>query len=194
MAGVTEPIEFLFMFAAPKLFITHAILSGLSMVTLHLLDVRAIGPTGFIDFVLYNIPLGVAKTRWPLFILVGLLFFIIYYVVFRFVITKYNLQVLEKPEPLDEMTSLEDMESVLAPLIVDALGGAENIHTLTNCYSRLRLTVDDPSKVNEAILKNDTGATGVMINENNVHVVYGLQVNKVRRAVDKYLGRSSEED
>ena len=84
-------------------------------------------------------------------------------------------------------------ESSQAATIVAALGGAENIETLTNCYSRLRLTVADPGKVDEAVLKNETGATGVMINDKNVHVVYGLQVNKVRRSVDQYLGRTSEE-
>lgn len=214
IAGVTEPIEFSFMFVAPILFVIHSVLSGLSMVVLNLLNVRAIGPNGFIDFLLYNVPLGFEKTRWPFYILVGLLFFVLYYVIFRFAITKFNLMTVgretnpqetrlyskkdfeEKQQgqiPGEMKDGTVEGESSQAATIVAALGGAENIETLTNCYSRLRLTVADPGKVDEAVLKNETGATGVMINDKNVHVVYGLQVNKVRRSVDQYLGRTSEE-
>ncbi|WP_018664467.1 glucose PTS transporter subunit EIIB [Heyndrickxia acidiproducens] len=81
----------------------------------------------------------------------------------------------------------------LAAVIVSALGGADNINTVTNCYTRLRLTLKKPELVNEAVLKNETGASGVIIKDHNVHVVYGLQVSSVRQAVDKYLGRESEE-
>ncbi len=91
IAGVTEPIEFSFMFVAPILFVLHAGLSGLSMVVLNLLDVRAIGPNGFIDFLLFNVPLGVEKTNWLMYIVVGLVFFVIYYLVFRFIISKFDL-------------------------------------------------------------------------------------------------------
>ena len=216
IAGVTEPIEFSFMFVAPILFVIHSVLSGLSMVVLNLLNVRAIGPNGFIDFLLYNVPLGFEKTRWPYYILVGLLFFVLYYVIFRFAITKFNLKTLgreDNPEdtrlyskkdfeekgknqgqaPGEMKDETVDGELSQAATIVAALGGADNISTLTNCYSRLRLTVEEPAKVDEARLKNETGATGVMINDKNVHVVYGLQVNKVRRSVDEYLGRTPED-
>src|SRR5690606_22371721 len=98
IAGVTEPIEFSFMFVAPLLFVVHAMLSGLSMVTLHLLDVRAIGPNGMIDFLLFNLPLGIEKTHWPMYILVGLLYFVIYYVVFRFLIVKFNFKTVGREE------------------------------------------------------------------------------------------------
>lgn len=186
------------------------------MVVLNLLNVRAIGPNGFIDFLLYNVPLGFEKTRWPYYILVGLLFFVLYYVIFRFAITKFNLKTLgreDNPEdtrlyskkdfeekgknqgqaPGEMKDETVDGELSQAATIVAALGGADNINTLTNCYSRLRLTVEEPAKVDEARLKNETGATGVMINDKNVHVVYGLQVNKVRRSVDEYLGRTPED-
>ncbi len=75
----------------------------------------------------------------------------------------------------------------MAGVIVEALGGAENINTVTNCYTRLRLTVQDSSKVDEETLKNQTGASGVIIKDQNVQVVYGLQVGSVRKAVDKFL-------
>jgi len=216
IAGVTEPIEFSFLFIAPILFLLHSVLSGLSMVALNLLNVRAIGPNGFIDFLLYNVPLGFEKTRWPLYIAVGLLFFAIYYFLFRYAIKKFDLKTIGR-ESSDEETRLyskqdyqentqgqnEDESSETAdagegdlgyaPTIVAALGGDENIKTVTNCYSRLRLTVDDPEMVNEAALKNETGASGVVVKDENVQVVYGLQVNKIRKTVDKYLGRESDE-
>lgn len=217
IAGVTEPIEFSFMFVAPILFVIHSVLSGLSMVVLNLFNVRAIGPNGFIDFLIYNVPLGIEKTGWPMYIGVGLVFFVLYYVIFRFVITQFKLKTVGREDNpkdtrlyskddykakqegrpvgnVENPADVDEGELGYAPIIVDALGGAENINTLTNCYSRLRLTVKDPTKVDEAVLKNQTGASGVMITDQNVHVVYGMQVNKVRRNVDKYLGREPEED
>ncbi|WP_034537401.1 PTS transporter subunit EIIC [Carnobacterium inhibens] len=213
VAGVTEPIEFSFMFVAPLLFVVHAVLSGLSMVVLNLLSVRAIGPNGFIDFLLYNVPLGIEKTGWPMYILVGLVFFVIYYFTFRFLITKFKYKTIGREETGQETklyskseyneskgkkaTTNEaqpQAETSLASTIVAALGGPDNINTVTNCYTRLRLTLDKPDKVDELALKNDTGASGVIIKDHNVQVVYGLQVNSVRKAVDQYLGRESEEE
>lgn len=219
IAGVTEPIEFSFLIVAPILFGLHAVLSGLSMVMLNVLDVRTIGPSGLIDFVVYNLPLGIEKTRWPLFILVGLLFFGLYYVIFRFAIQRFNLktigrednpketrlyskddyETMQKEErsdsaPPGEMKDKADEALGHAPIIVDALGGAENINTITNCYSRLRLTVKDPDRVDESRLKEETGASGVVIKNENVHVVYGLQVNEIRRNVEQYLGRDADKD
>lgn len=195
LSGITEPIEFSFLFAAPILFVVHSVLSGLSLVVLNLFNVRAIGPNGFLDFLLYNVPLGVEKTRWPIFIVVGLLFFVLYYVIFRFIITRFNLRTVGREDNSDEIqTNLKETNLGQTPLIVEALGGADNINTLTNCYSRLRLTVEDPSKVDEAVLKNQTGASGVMITDKNVHVVYGTQVGQIRQNVDQYLGRNEVEE
>lgn len=215
IAGVTEPIEFSFMFIAPALFVIHSVLSGLSMVTLNLLNVRAIGPNGFIDFLLYNLPLGIERTRWPLFILVGVLYFVLYYLLFRFLITKFNFRTIGREEATQEtkLYSKKDYhaaksgqmvnsvvgdketekESGSAPLIVQALGGPDNIDTITNCYTRLRLTLKDPGLVDEQTLRADTGASGVIVKDHNVQVVYGLQVNSVRRSVEQYLGRDPEE-
>ncbi|MEI2400998.1 PTS transporter subunit EIIC, partial [Paenibacillus phytohabitans] len=211
IAGVTEPIEFSFMFVAPLLFVVHAALSGLSMVTLNLLDVRAIGPNGMIDFLLFNLPLGIEKTHWPMYIVVGLLYFVIYYVVFRFLIVRFNFKTVgredegsetklySKKEYNDKKSNAKTgaTESVgndgIAGVIVDALGGASNINTVTNCYTRLRLTLDNPDKVDEDTLKKETGASGVVIKGNNVQVVYGLQVTNIRKEVDSFLGLTSNE-
>jgi PTS system maltose and glucose-specific IIC component len=214
IAGVTEPIEFSFMFIAPLLFVIHSVLSGLSMVTLNLLNVRAIGPNGFIDFLLYNVPLGIERTGWPMYILVGLIYFGLYYAIFRFLITKFNFKTIGREDSSSEtrLYSKKDYQAKkagdvvpgatvtadasqndMAGTIVQALGGDGNIQTITNCYSRLRLTLADPSMVDQAILKDQTGASGVMIKDKNVQVVYGLQVNKIRKSVEQYLGRNSEE-
>lgn len=207
IAGVTEPIEFSFMFVAPLLFVVHAALSGLSMVTLNLLDVRAIGPNGMIDFLLFNLPLGIEKTHWPMYILVGLIYFGIYYLVFRFLITKFNFKTVGREDAGEETklyskkdynekkagVSNPEAEDDIAGVIVGALGGASNINTVTNCYTRLRLTLDNPEAVDEDVLKLQTGASGVIIRDKNVQVVYGLQVTSIRKAVDSYLGFSANE-
>ena len=208
IAGVTEPIEFSFMFVAPVLFVIHAALSGLSMVAFNIFNCRAIGPNGFIDFLLYNLPLGNAKTHWITYILIGLVFFVIYYVVFRILITALNLKTLgretegmemklhskaEYKEKVAAEKSGEKGDTVDAALIVEALGGADNITKVDNCYTRLRLILADPKLVKEDVLKLETGANGVIKKGNNVQVVYGLKVNSVRKAVDAYLGRSAEQ-
>lgn len=198
IAGVTEPIEFSFMFVAPILFIVHAILSGLSMVVLSLLDVRAIGPNGFIDFLLFNLPLGIQKTGWPIYMLVGIAFFFLYYVIFTFLIKYFNLNTIGRESENGE-TKLytkneyqqkiknKQSENINADTIIDALGGEQNIKSVENCYTRLRLVLNTPELVDENLLKNHTGASAVIKMGNNVQVVYGLQVNAIRKAVDSAL-------
>lgn len=204
IAGVTEPIEFSFLFVAPILFVVHAILAGSSFVVLNLLGCRAIGPNGFIDFLLYNLPLGFAKTRWPLYILVGILYFVLYYVVFRFLITKLNLKTLGRETDGMEMklhskaeykskVEGEKKKAIDGALIVEALGGKENILKVTNCYTRLRTELSNPDLVDEATLKEKTGAAAVVHAGKNVQVVYGVQVTAVRKAVDAELGISESE-
>ncbi|MDT2756873.1 PTS transporter subunit EIIC [Enterococcus asini] len=215
IAGVTEPIEFSFMFVAPALFVIHSALSGLSMVALNILGSRAIGPNGFIDFLLYNIPLGIEKTRWPIYLLVGVAFFFIYYFSFRFLITKFNFKTVGR-EDSDQETKLYSKKEYnekkasgasvssgtgvlatadsLSATIVEGLGGAENIKTIDNCYTRLRLKLSDPSLVDEGLLKNQTQAKGVISNGENVHVVYGLTVPQIREKLEKYLGRDNGGD
>lgn len=203
IAGVTEPIEFSFMFVSPILFVIHSILSGLSMVVLNVFGSRAIGPNGFIDFLLYNLPLGIEKTRWPVFIVVGLVFFVLYYVIFRFLITKLNLKTIGREEASAEtkLYSKKDYQEKkgkasndLSPQIVDGLGGASNILSIDNCYSRLRLILKEPELVNEELLKNDTLAKGIIANGENVHVVYGLNVPTIRADLEKYLGREERSE
>lgn len=214
VAGVTEPIEFSFMFVAPALFVIHSALSGLSMVALNILGSRAIGPNGFIDFLLYNIPLGTEKTRWPIYLLVGVAFFFIYYFIFRFLIVKFNFKTVGREDedqetklyskkeynekktavPEEGVLAVSSADDELSGKIVEGLGGAENIKTIDNCYTRLRLKLAKPELVNEGLLKNQTQAKGVISNGENVHVVYGLTVPQVREKLEKYLGRDNGGD
>lgn len=187
IAGVTEPIEFSFLFVAPILFVVHAVLAGSSFVVLNLLGCRAIGPNGFIDFLLY-------------------------YVIFRVLIVKLNLHTLGREAEGMEMKLHSKSEykakvaaengtaaapaadnTVDATVIVEALGGKDNILKVTNCYTRLRTELADPDKVQDDVLKNQTGASAVIHKGKNVQVVYGLKVNAVRKAVDAELGLSGEE-
>lgn len=214
IAGVTEPIEFSFMFISPILFVVHAALSGLSMVVLNVFEVRAIGPNGFIDFILMNVPLGIAKTGWPMYILVGLIFFVIYFVVFRVLIKVMNLRTIgreedgaetklySKKEYLDKKSQTDDGNGIdtktenpggIGLTVVDLLGGKDNVESVTNCYSRLRTVLKDPTLVDEAGLKNETQASGVVFKGNNVQVVYGVQVGSIRKSVDEVMGFSSED-
>lgn len=214
IAGVTEPIEFSFMFIAPILYVVHAALSGLSMVVLNIFNVRSIGPNGFIDFLLMNVPLGIEKTGWPMYILVGLVFFVIYFVVFRLLIKMMDLKTIgretegaetrlySKKDYLDKQTNLSHEDDVdvatqergsIGVTVVELLGGKDNIESVTNCYSRLRTVLKDPELVDEAGLKNETQASGVVVKGNNVQVVYGVQVGSIRKSVDEVLGFSSKD-
>lgn len=210
IAGVTEPIEFSFLFVAPILFVAHAALSGLSMVAFNILNCRAIGPNGFIDFLLYNLPLGIEKTHWPTYLLIGVVDFAIYYFLFRFLISKLNLKTLGRESDGMEMklhSKAEYKEKIAneksdqaapakaatgnginAKRIVEALGGPDNILKVDNCFTRLRLVVKDSSVVQDDVLKQDTGAAGVFKKGETVQVVYGLQITQVRKAVDAELG------
>lgn len=196
---------------APVLFVVHAVLAGSSMVLLNVLGCRAIGPNGFIDFLLYNVPLGVGKTHWPTYILVGVLYFVLYYVIFRVLIVKMDLKTLGRESEGMEMKLHSKAEykakvaaekapagsaaggDVNAALIVSALGGKDNILKVTNCYTRLRTELADPDLVQEDVLKSQTGANTVIRKGKNVQVVYGLKVNAVRKAVDQELGFADQE-
>lgn len=198
IAGITEPIEFTFLFVAPLLYVVHAALSGAGLVLANILGARTIAYNGIIDFILYNIPTGIAKTHWPMFLLAGAIMFVVYYVVFLFLIKKFDMHTLGREAEDGEMKlyskkeykekkAQEQSETIDAALIVKALGGKENLLEVDNCFTRLRLKVKDAGKVQEDVLKNQTGAAGVVIKGEVVQVIYGLKINAVRKAVDQEL-------
>ena len=188
--GVTEPLEFAFMFLAPGLYVVHAALTGLSAVVCTLLPVRA-GfnfSAGFVDwFLSFKAPM--AENPW-LIIPIGIVFGIIYYVVFRFIISKFDLKTPGREDDDDELTEntaiTGDMDQ-LAKAYIEALGGKENILTVDNCVTRLRLNVKDNSIITDKKL-NALGARGVIRpGKGSIQVIVGTNVQFVADAIKSKL-------
>ncbi len=212
LTGITEPLEFSFLFVAPLLFGVHAVLTGAAYMITHMLNV-GVGLTfsgGFIDLLLFGILQGNSKTGWLWIPVVGLVYFAAYYFIFNILIKKLNLKTPGREEE-DEGTKLytkadykakqsgEDIDSSadfelskeeeLSAAIVEGLGGRDNITDIDCCATRLRLTVKDPSKVVEKDIKS-TGAAGIMKKGNGIQVVYGPKVNLIKSNLDDYLAKS----
>ncbi len=172
LTGITEPLEFSFLFVAPVLFGIHAVFAGLSFMTMYLLDVK-IGMTfsgGLIDFILFGIMPN--RTDWWWVILVGLVFAVIYYFGFRWAILKFNLATPGREDEA-EVDIEDDVEIDDRPYeILQAMGGEENITHLDACITRLRVSVDDKNRVDKNRLKK-LGASGVMEVGNNIQAIFG---------------------
>ncbi|MET3697839.1 PTS system N-acetylglucosamine-specific IIC component [Bacillus oleivorans] len=191
--GVTEPIEFAFMFVAPLLYVTHAVLTGLSLFIAASFGWTA-GFTfsgGFIDFFLSS-RLPLANQPYML-IVQGLVFAVIYYFIFRFLIKKFNLMTPGREEDSEEETAGDSVASQaggnkfasMAATIYEALGGDENVTSLTNCVTRLRVEVKDLDAVNQQKIKN-AGVHGInIVGKNNIQVVVGTQVQFVADEIEK---------
>ncbi|NIZ18684.1 maltose/glucose-specific PTS transporter subunit IIBC [Entomospira culicis] len=191
VGGITEPIEFLFLFISPMLFLFHAIMTGLGAMVVALLGIR-IGNTdgNLIDLVIYGVLQG-NDTRWWLILVIGPIWGVLYYVVFRMVIRKKNLktpgrEIIESPEATQD-DPLGDGANSRAQLYLNALGGRENILSLDNCITRLRLEIHDAKLVDDAQLKR-LGATGVIhVGDQALQVIIGPQVHLLRQEIDKLL-------
>jgi N-acetylglucosamine PTS system EIICBA or EIICB component len=189
LTGITEPIEFLFMFLSPLLYVVHAVLTGLSLAIATALDIRH-GFTfsaGAIDFFLNY---GIAQKPYLL-IVQGIIYAIVYFVVFYFLITKLDLKTPGREDEVEgEFTDSGAAQSGakykdLAAKYMEALGGKENLTQIDNCVTRLRLKVKDMSKVNESELKR-LGAKGVIrLNQTDVQVVVGTDVEFVANELKK---------
>lgn len=206
LTGITEPLEFSFLFAAPALFAVQVVLAGSAYMVAHMLDI-AVGLTfsgGLLDFFLFGILQGNARTNWLLVLPVGVIYFLLYYVIFRFLILRFDFKTPGREESAEE-TKLYTKADVLAAkgakstengrekgdisaAIVMGLGGRENIEDVDCCATRLRCTVKDASLVDDAVLKG-TGAAGVIRRGNGVQIVYGPQVTTVKSELGEYLGK-----
>lgn len=198
LTGITEPLEFSFLFVAPLLFGVHSVLTGLAYAVAHILNIT-VGLTfsgGFIDLFMFGILQGNSKTSWLLIIPVGIIYFIVYYFVFYFLIKKLNLKTPGR-EADDEETKLytradynakKDKEGNdgTSKTIANALGGKANIEDVDCCATRLRITVKREELVNDAVLKT-TGAQGVIKRGKGIQVVYGPKVNIVKVNLEDYL-------
>jgi PTS system N-acetylglucosamine-specific IIC component len=214
LTGVTEPLEFAFMFVAFPLYLIHALLTGLSLAIAYLLDIH-LGfsfSAGLIDLLLYGT--APAAKNIPLLIVMGVVFFIVYYVLFRFAITKWNLRTPGR-EPEDEFEAEEEANlgegsgsattvvaggsgtataTATAPVAADskaeqiiaAFGGRENLVNVDACITRLRMEVADKDKVDQARLKR-LGAAGVVEVGNSVQAVFGTQAETLKNEITDIL-------
>ncbi|OHS09725.1 PTS glucose transporter subunit IICBA [Staphylococcus sp. HMSC36F05] len=184
LTGITEPLEFSFLFVAPLLFFIHAVFDGLSFLTLYLLDVH-LGYTfsgGFIDYVL----LGVLpnKTQWWLVIPVGLVYAVIYYFVFRFLIVKLKYKTPGREDKQSQAVTASATELPYA--VLEAMGGKANIKHLDACITRLRVEVNDKSKVDVPGLK-DLGASGVLEVGNNMQAIFGPKSDQIKHEMQQIM-------
>lgn len=191
LTGVTEPIEFSFMFLAPLLFAVHALLTGLAMVVMHALGVKlGFGfSAGLFDYLL-NFRLA---TRPLLLLPVGAAYFAIYYVSFRYCIRRFDLRTLGRERIAETATSAPPAEAARAPAFVAALGGAANLRSVEACTTRLRLVVADPKEIDEARLRT-LGARGVLrLGEHDVQVVLGPIADAVADEIRLALRRAGSD-
>ena len=195
LTGITEPLEFTFLFVAPLLYVVHCVLAGLSFMLMHILNV-GVGMTfsgGFIDLFLFGILQGNAKTDWLDVIWVGLIYFALYYVVFKFIIKKFDFKTPGRESDTEE-TKLYTRKDInerkagvnVSEIIIKGLGGKENISDIDCCATRLRITVRDASKVSEKLLK-ESGAAGVVMKGNGVQVIYGPKVTVIKSNLEDYM-------
>ena len=210
LTGITEPIEFSFLFVAPVLFAVQVILAGSAYMIAHILNI-AVGLTfsgGFLDLLLFGILQGNAKTSWLRIIPVGIIYFVLYYVIFTVLIKKLNLKTPGREDD-DEETKLYTKADVnakreaakgsvgagnnsanqsdeLSAIITRGLGGAANIEDVDCCATRLRCTVRDPKLVDDALLKS-TKASGVIHKGQGVQIIYGPGVTVIKANLEEYL-------
>lgn len=259
LTGITEPLEFTFLFVAPALYIVHCVLAGLSYMFMHILNV-GVGMTfsgGIIDLILFGVLQGNAKTNWLMIPLVGVFYFIVYFLVFRWMIRKFNYITpgrendnaetklyrradydarrrgqtvpegagavsADDGENADVMTedtgnadgnasprgknrrsrrgttvvdaagaeiAADSAVRSVSELILEGLGGRDNLTTFDCCATRLRITVKDGSAVSEDLLRQ-SGAAGVLRRGNSIQVVYGPQVSVIKSELEDYMGKS----
>ncbi|MCW0305608.1 N-acetylglucosamine-specific PTS transporter subunit IIBC [Pantoea ananatis] len=197
--GITEPLEFSFMFVAPVLYVIHAVLTGLSVfIAASMHWIAGFGfSAGLVDMVLSSRnPLA---THWYMLIPQGLVFFVIYYVVFRFTIKKFNLMTPGRELAVagdetdgydvnvDTTDNGESATESLASRYIGAVGGSDNLTAIDACITRLRLNVKDAGQVNEGVAKR-LGASGVIrLNKQSVQIIVGTQAESIAMAMKKVL-------
>ncbi len=183
LTGITEPIEFSFLFVAPVLYAIHAVLSGLAFLTTNLLEIKmgASFSHGLIDFTLFS-SIG-TKSFWL--IPLGMVYAVIYYGVFRFAITKFNLKTPGREDETEMNISVEASSGLAGELVV-AFGGAANIKNLDACITRLRVTVNKPELVNQERIKA-LGAAGVLVLGQNMQAIFGPKSDNIKTEMQELL-------
>ncbi|ARJ51121.1 PTS transporter subunit EIIC [Staphylococcus lutrae] len=185
LTGITEPLEFSFLFVAPALYVVHALLDGLAFMMADLFHIT-VGQTfsgGFIDFILFGVLQGQAKTHYLWIIPIGIVWFLLYYVIFRVLIQVFHFKT---PGREDLETVTKRPEQPRATHIIQGLGGAENIAIIDCCATRLRVTLNDITKMDEAFIRI-TDAKGIIKKGNGVQIVYGPHVTAIKNEVEEQL-------
>lgn len=214
ITGITEPLEFTFLFVAPLLYIIHCVFAGLAYMLMHIFNV-GVGMTfsgGLIDLSLFGILQGNAKTNWIWIVIVGIGYFIVYYLLFYFLIKKFNFKTPGREDDNQEVklytkadyqaqnasknakskAGITD-EVITSAMIAKGLGGVDNISDVDACATRLRCTVKDEKKVDEALLKQ-SGAAGVIAKGNGIQVIYGPKVSVIKSNLEDYLDNPVDVD
>lgn len=202
LTGITEPLEFTFIFVALPMYAVHCVLAGLSFMLMHILNV-GVGMTfsgGLIDLVLFGVMQGNAKTHWVWVVVVGAVYFVLYYIIFRFMISKFDYKTPGRDDAEEvKLYTRADVNArnaasgsvpagndPVSALIVEGLGGAANLTDVDCCATRLRCTVNDAALVKQDVLKA-SGASGVICKVNGVQVVYGPKVAVIKAKLEDYL-------
>lgn len=191
LTGITEPVEFSFLFVAPLLFGVHLLFAGSSYVIAQMLNIT-IGLTfsaGFFDFVVFGVLQGNSKTNWMLIIPIGIIYFILYYLSFRFLIQKFDLNT-----PGRSYTKIIDFKEENSDFVVDlqaqklvrGLGGRSNFSDVDCCVTRIRAVIEDETKINEGLLKQ-SGAAAVVLSGKTIQIIYGPKASLIKSNLDDYL-------
>ncbi len=208
MTGITEPLEFSFLFVAPALFVVQVVLAGAAYMIAHILNI-AVGLTfsgGFLDLFLFGILQGNEKTSWLRIIPVGIIYFILYYVIFTFLIKKFDFKTPGREDDDTETklytkadvnarreagTKTAAADDPVSEAITRGLGGKQNISDVDCCATRLRITVNDASKVRDEIIKQ-TGSRGIVKKGQGIQIIYGPQVTVIKAKLEEYLEHAPE--
>lgn len=199
LTGITEPLEFTFLFVAPIMYVVHCVFAGASYMIMHMLNV-GVGLTfsgGLIDLALFGVMQGNAKTSWVWILAVGAAYFVLYYVVFSLMITKFDYKTPGRDDSEIKLYTRQDVnarkegaqndgDDALSRQIMMGLGGKANISDVDCCITRLRCTVHDASKVDQKLLR-ETGASGIICKGTGVQVVYGPRVSVIKSDLEAFL-------
>lgn len=211
LTGITEPLEFTFLFVAPVLYVIHCVFAGCAYMLMHIFHV-GVGMTfsgGLIDLTLFGIMQGNEKTNWIWVVIIGVAYFVVYFLLFSFLIKKFNFKTpgredddvetklytradVNAAKAANDSTTNVTEEMAVSQLICQGLGGKKNISDVDCCATRLRCTVFDASKVQEELLKQ-SGAAGVIQKGLGVQVIYGPKVTVIKSNLEDYLESSASD-
>ncbi len=211
LTGITEPLEFTFLFVAPVLYVIHCVFAGCAYMLMHIFHV-GVGMTfsgGLIDLTLFGIMQGNEKTNWIWVVIIGVAYFVVYFLLFSFLIKKFNFKTpgredddvetklytradVNAAKAANASTTNVTEEMAVSQLICQGLGGKKNISDVDCCATRLRCTVFDASKVQEELLKQ-SGAAGVIQKGLGVQVIYGPKVTVIKSNLEDYLESSASD-